>query len=138
MGDAEKKRLIELNMTRDSLCMVEGKGDSTWIRPQRRHFPQSNRSSLENYKEKEPELDTGRSSWTTLTPLYHKERRHFPERSKLYTLQRRNTWDQIHPWCSSIDFSEFRPEINLAHYDQRNMRLQAKCLQLPHRYKLNL
>uniref|UniRef100_A0A8C3T276 Uncharacterized protein n=1 Tax=Chelydra serpentina TaxID=8475 RepID=A0A8C3T276_CHESE len=77
---SKKKRLIELNMTRDSLCMVEGKGDSTWIRPQRRHFPQSNRSSLENYKEKEPELDTGRSSWTTLTPLYHKERRHFPER----------------------------------------------------------
>uniref|UniRef100_A0A8C3FTK2 Spermatosis associated 45 n=2 Tax=Emydidae TaxID=8476 RepID=A0A8C3FTK2_CHRPI len=81
MGDAEKKRLIELNMTRESLCMVEGKGDSTWLRPQRRHFPQSNRSSLETYREKEPELDTGRSSWTALTPLHHKERRHFPERN---------------------------------------------------------
>ncbi|XP_032661051.1 LOW QUALITY PROTEIN: spermatogenesis-associated protein 45 [Chelonoidis abingdonii] len=80
MGDAEKKRLIELNMTRESLCMVEGKSDSTWLRPQRRHFPQSNRSSLETYREKEPELDTGRSSWTALTPLHHKERRHFPER----------------------------------------------------------
>ncbi|XP_014430761.1 spermatogenesis-associated protein 45 isoform X1 [Pelodiscus sinensis] len=80
MGESEKKRLIELNMTRDSLCMVEGKGDSTWLRPQRRHFPQSNRSSLENYREKEPEPDTGRSSWTALTPPHHKERRHFPER----------------------------------------------------------
>uniref|UniRef100_A0A8C8VL36 Uncharacterized protein n=1 Tax=Pelusios castaneus TaxID=367368 RepID=A0A8C8VL36_9SAUR len=74
-------RLIELNMTRDSLCMVEGKNDSTWLRPQRRHFPQSNRSSLENYREKEPEPDTGRSSWTALTPPHHKERRHFPERN---------------------------------------------------------
>ncbi|XP_074844717.1 spermatogenesis-associated protein 45 [Carettochelys insculpta] len=80
MGDAEKKRLIELNLTRDSLCMVEGKTDSTWLRPQRRHFPQSNRSSLENYTEKEEEPDCGRTSWITLTPFHHKERRHFPER----------------------------------------------------------
>nr|XP_009667274.1 PREDICTED: spermatogenesis-associated protein 45 [Struthio camelus australis] len=82
MSEAAKKHLIALNMAKESRCLVEGQNDSTWLRPQRRHFPQSNRSSLENLREKEPQPDSGRSSWTEVTCLYHKERRHFPERSK--------------------------------------------------------
>uniref|UniRef100_A0A7M4DVX6 Uncharacterized protein n=1 Tax=Crocodylus porosus TaxID=8502 RepID=A0A7M4DVX6_CROPO len=78
-----KKRLIELNVMRESMCMVEGKSNSAWLRPQKRHFPQSNRSSLENCRQKDSELgaDSGRVSWMKVTPTNHKERRHFPQRN---------------------------------------------------------
>ncbi|XP_025928186.1 spermatogenesis-associated protein 45 [Apteryx rowi] len=81
MSEAAKKHLIALNMARESRCLSEGQNESAWLRPQRRHFPQSNRSSLETRREKEPKPDSGRSSWTEVTSLHHKERRHFPERN---------------------------------------------------------
>uniref|UniRef100_A0A8C4J6T8 Uncharacterized protein n=1 Tax=Dromaius novaehollandiae TaxID=8790 RepID=A0A8C4J6T8_DRONO len=65
-----KKHLIALNMARESRCLVEGRNDSTWLRPQRRHFPQK------------PKPDSGRSSWAEVTSLHHKEKRHFAEISK--------------------------------------------------------
>lgn len=83
MATDEKKLLIEYNKMRESKCWLEEKSESTWLRPQRRHFLQSNRASQENYVvEKKDEHDSGRTSWIKITTEY-KERRHFPEKSKL-------------------------------------------------------
>lgn len=86
MTTEEQKALIEYNKMRESRCWLEGKTESTWLRPQRRHYPQFNRSSIDNYREEKHEIDTGRTSWVAITPPQHKERRHFPEKSKLILL----------------------------------------------------
>uniref|UniRef100_A0A8D0E008 Uncharacterized protein n=1 Tax=Salvator merianae TaxID=96440 RepID=A0A8D0E008_SALMN len=79
----EKKLLIEYNKMRESGCLLEGKSESTWLRPQRRHYPQSNRPSPENYVEekREDKYDAGRNSWITIIPTYHREKKHFPEKN---------------------------------------------------------
>uniref|UniRef100_A0A8C5RZI3 Uncharacterized protein n=1 Tax=Laticauda laticaudata TaxID=8630 RepID=A0A8C5RZI3_LATLA len=76
-----KKRLLEYNKIRESRCLLEGKSEMYWLRPQKKHYPQSNRASLENYKEEKQEYDSGRTSWIKVTPP-NKEKRHFPEKSK--------------------------------------------------------
>lgn len=82
MAEDEKKLLIEYNKLRETKCLLEGKSETSWLRPQRRHFPQTNRCSVEKVKEEKQEFKTGRTSWVTIGPPYHKERKHFPERSK--------------------------------------------------------
>nr|XP_056708434.1 spermatogenesis-associated protein 45 [Euleptes europaea] len=81
MAADDKKLLIEYNKLRETKCLLEGKSEMYWMRPQRRHFPQSNRSSLEKVREEKEESESERNSWITITPLHHKERRHFPERN---------------------------------------------------------
>ncbi|XP_077194960.1 spermatogenesis-associated protein 45 [Paroedura picta] len=81
MAADNKKLLIEYNKLRETNCQLEGKSETSWLRPQRRHFPQSNRSSVEKVREEKPESDTGRTSWITVIPPRHRERRHFPERN---------------------------------------------------------
>ncbi|XP_025904181.1 spermatogenesis-associated protein 45 [Nothoprocta perdicaria] len=81
MSEAAKKHVIALNTEKEPARLVKGRNDSIWLRAERRHFPQSNRGSLEISREKEPEPDSGRSSWIEVTCLYHKEKRHFPERN---------------------------------------------------------
>lgn len=82
MAADNNKLLIEYNKLRETNCLLEGKSETTWLRPQRRHFPQANRCSVEKVREKKQEPDSGRTSWVTVTPVRLKERRHFPERSK--------------------------------------------------------
>uniref|UniRef100_A0A8C6X3F2 Uncharacterized protein n=1 Tax=Naja naja TaxID=35670 RepID=A0A8C6X3F2_NAJNA len=81
MAEDVKKRLLEYNKMRESRCLLEGKSEMYWLRPQKKHYPQSNRASLENYKEEKQEYDSGRTSWIKITPP-NKEKRHFPEKSK--------------------------------------------------------
>ncbi|XP_061482430.1 spermatogenesis-associated protein 45 [Rhineura floridana] len=81
MAADEKKLLIEYNKMRESGCLLEGKSETAWLRPQRRHYPQSNRTSVENYGEEKHEYVSGRTSWITIFPPEHKEKRHFPEKN---------------------------------------------------------
>ncbi|XP_048366175.1 spermatogenesis-associated protein 45 [Sphaerodactylus townsendi] len=81
MAADNKKLLIEYNKLRDTKCLPEGKSEVSWLRPQRRHFPQSNRSSVEKVRDDEEKCETDRTSWITIAPPHHKERRHFPERN---------------------------------------------------------
>ncbi|XP_044277495.1 spermatogenesis-associated protein 45 [Varanus komodoensis] len=81
MAADEKRRLIEYNKMRETMCLLEGKSESTWLRPQRRHYPQSNRTSIENYQEQKHDSDSGRTSWVTILPTHHREKRHFPEKN---------------------------------------------------------
>lgn len=82
MAEDEKRQLLEYNQMRESRCLLEGRSETCWLRPQKKHFPQSNRASAENYKEEKQECDSGRTSWIKTTPPHHKEKRHFPEKSK--------------------------------------------------------
>nr|XP_016849486.1 PREDICTED: spermatogenesis-associated protein 45 [Anolis carolinensis] len=87
MSAEEQKRLIAYNRMRESNCWLETKLESTWLRPQRRHFPQSNRSSMENYIVDKHEYISGRTSWIRITPPQNREKRHFPEKGKrIYTV----------------------------------------------------
>ncbi|XP_025020811.1 spermatogenesis-associated protein 45 [Python bivittatus] len=81
MAEDEKKHLLEFNNMRESRCLLEGKSEISWLRPQRRHYPQSNRASVENYKEEKHEYDSGRTAWLKITPPHYKEKRHFPEKN---------------------------------------------------------
>ncbi|XP_054859983.1 spermatogenesis-associated protein 45 [Eublepharis macularius] len=81
MTAEDKKLLLEYNKLRETKCLLEGKSETSWLRPQRRHFPQSNRSSIEKVREEKQEFNSGRTSWITINPPHHKERRHFPERN---------------------------------------------------------
>ncbi|XP_034283683.1 spermatogenesis-associated protein 45 [Pantherophis guttatus] len=80
MAESVKKRLLEYNKMRESKCLLEGRSEISWLRPQKKHFPQSNRASVENYKEEKQEVDSGRTSWIKITPP-PKEKRHFPEKN---------------------------------------------------------
>ncbi|XP_042303991.1 spermatogenesis-associated protein 45 [Sceloporus undulatus] len=80
MAEDEKKRVLAYNKMRESYCWLEGKNESTWLRPERRHYPQSNRTSLEKFIEEKHEYDSGRTTWIKITPPDHKEKRHFPEK----------------------------------------------------------
>ncbi|XP_032071328.1 spermatogenesis-associated protein 45 [Thamnophis elegans] len=80
MAKDAKKRLLEYNKLRESRCLIEGNNETCWLRPQKKHYPQSNRASVENYKEEKKEYDSGRTSWIKITPL-NKEKRHFPEKN---------------------------------------------------------
>ncbi|XP_015671440.1 spermatogenesis-associated protein 45 [Protobothrops mucrosquamatus] len=81
MAEDEKRQLLEYNQMRESRCLLEGKSETSWLRPQKKHFPQSNQASAENYKEEKKEDDSGRTSWIKITPSDHKEKRHFPEKN---------------------------------------------------------
>ncbi|XP_072846270.1 spermatogenesis-associated protein 45 [Pogona vitticeps] len=80
MAADEKKLLVEYNKLRESNCWLEEKSESTWLRPQRRHYPHWNQASQEKYIEKKKEYNSGRTSWIKITPEY-KEKRHFPEKN---------------------------------------------------------
>ncbi|XP_070590543.1 spermatogenesis-associated protein 45 [Erythrolamprus reginae] len=81
MAKEMKKRLVEYNKMRESRCLLEGKSETAWLRPQRKHYPQTNRASVEEFKEEKKEYDSGRTSWIKITPPEHREKRHFPEKN---------------------------------------------------------
>ncbi|XP_053239190.1 spermatogenesis-associated protein 45 isoform X1 [Podarcis raffonei] len=81
MAKDEKKLLIEYNKMRDPGCWLEGKSETAWLRPQRRHYPFSNRNSAEIFKIVKHEYISDRASWITIGPPENKEKRHFPEKS---------------------------------------------------------
>uniref|UniRef100_A0A670I4W3 Uncharacterized protein n=1 Tax=Podarcis muralis TaxID=64176 RepID=A0A670I4W3_PODMU len=71
----EKKLLIEYNKLRDPGCWLEGKSETAWLRPQRRHYPFSNRNSAEIFKIVKHEYISDRASWITIAPPENKEKR---------------------------------------------------------------
>ncbi|XP_036681066.1 spermatogenesis-associated protein 45 [Balaenoptera musculus] len=74
---ADKHLLEEINERRESNCLVERSNQVSLLRVQKRHFNGAYKS-LTHAQIKETVPDSGRSSWVKLSPLVHKEKRHFP------------------------------------------------------------
>ncbi|XP_027726483.1 spermatogenesis-associated protein 45 [Vombatus ursinus] len=74
------KRVLEMNEKRNTWCMVEGRNDVTWLRPQKRHFLQTLHMATEEIRQT-ANSDTGRSSWADLSQPVHVQKRHFPPRN---------------------------------------------------------
>ncbi|XP_044529835.1 spermatogenesis-associated protein 45 [Gracilinanus agilis] len=73
------QQLMDINEQRNSWCIVESLNNVTWLRPQKRHYLQTQHMCTTEIQEKI--TDTGRSSWADLTHPAHREKRHFPERN---------------------------------------------------------
>ncbi|XP_053165875.1 spermatogenesis-associated protein 45 [Hemicordylus capensis] len=77
----DRQLLLDYNKMRETNCLIEGTNESTWLRPQRRHYPQSNCSSEENYRKEKHKYVSDRTSWIKITPPKNREKRHFPEKN---------------------------------------------------------
>ncbi|XP_056671878.1 spermatogenesis-associated protein 45 isoform X2 [Monodelphis domestica] len=72
------QQLLDINEQRNSWCIVESLNNVTWLRPQKRHYLQTQHMGTTEIEQNITE--TGRSSWAETHPV-HRERRHFPERN---------------------------------------------------------
>lgn len=87
---ANKQQLLkEINEKRESNCLVERSNRVSLLRIQKRHFQHAYKSCTQT-QTKEHVPDSGRNSWVKLSLLVHKEKKHFPQKSKV-------SWQDSHP-----------------------------------------
>ncbi|XP_073904467.1 spermatogenesis-associated protein 45 [Castor canadensis] len=77
---SRKQILQEINERRESNCLVERSNRVSLLRVQKKHF-HGVCQSLAQTQVKEPVPDSERSSWVTLSPSVHREKRHFPPKN---------------------------------------------------------
>lgn len=78
----DKRLLEEINEKRESNCLVERSNQVSLLRGQKMHFHGAYKS-LTHDQVKKPVPDSDRSSWVKLSLFVHKEKRHFPPKSKM-------------------------------------------------------
>ena len=78
----DKRLLEEINEKRESNCLVERSNQVSLLRGQKMHFHGAYKSLTHN-QVKKPVPDSDRSSWVKLSLFVHKEKRHFPPKSKM-------------------------------------------------------
>ena len=78
----DKCLLEEINEKRESNCLVERSNQVSLLRGQKMHFHGAYKS-LTHDQVKKPVPDSDRSSWVKLSLFVHKEKRHFPPKSKM-------------------------------------------------------
>ena len=78
----DKRLLEEINEKRESNCLVERSNQVSLLRGQKMHFHGAYKS-LTHDQVKKPVSDSDRSSWVKLSLFVHKEKRHFPPKSKM-------------------------------------------------------
>ncbi|KAM5238824.1 spermatogenesis-associated protein 45 [Ctenodactylus gundi] len=79
-----RQRLLkEINEKRESNCLVERSNKVSILRVQKRHFSSAHQSWAGTQME-ERVSDSGRDSWVRLSLLVHREKKHFPPKSKMW------------------------------------------------------
>lgn len=78
----DKRLLEEINEKRESNCLVERSNQVSLLRGQKMHFHGAYKF-LTHDQVKKPVPDSDRSSWVKLSLFVHKEKRHFPPKSKM-------------------------------------------------------
>ncbi|KAG2467214.1 SPT45 protein, partial [Polypterus senegalus] len=75
MSESKEPAIQQLNMQRESWCMVEASSRQSWERTQRKHFKQHLRSSF-TFGDQCAATEYNRATWAT-AELEHREKRHF-------------------------------------------------------------
>ncbi|KAK1171439.1 spermatogenesis-associated protein 45-like [Huso huso] len=78
MSSREETALYNLNMQRETWCMVEANSKQSWQRAQRKHYSHHLQTTFNPQHSLPTEC---RSSWSEIVPP-HRERRHFRQSSK--------------------------------------------------------